>query len=100
MGWYAISFLVLRAHTSLSIFSGENITFFNGRNTHKNKKLETEKIEQVDEDLLMQIEASISETNDFFEKIELKDKALEIRKRLGLVEKPDDSPYLCEGCGS
>lgn len=59
-----------------------------------------QKIEQVDEDLLMQIEALISETNDFFEKIELKDKALEIRKRLGLIEKPEDSEFECVGCGS
>lgn len=61
--------------------------------------MEKQTQEQIDVDTLNAIEKEISETKDFDKLLELKDKALTLKKKLGLV-KPPDSPYECEGCSA
>lgn len=54
------------------------------------------------DDILAEIELlekELGETKDFVEKMEIKDKILELRRSAGLV-KPPDSPYECEGCSA
>jgi hypothetical protein len=48
---------------------------------------------------IVELELTLKETKDFIEKMELKDKILELRRSAGLV-KPPDSPYECEGCSA